>query len=156
MSEPTVSLVPVDETEYDDFFEMFEVYDAELQPFETVQPQQDFSIDAYRQAVLADMAGRELMWVMTDDRRAGLVMTRTTPDWPDDRDETVSISEFYIVPSRRRVGVGRAAVEALMAEHRRRGTALVQAAILRENEGAFAFWASVGFEVQFLQTSRSP
>ncbi len=156
MNTATVSLVPVDEAEYDDFFAMFEVYDAELQPFEAVQPQQDFSIDAYRRAVLADMDGRELLWIVAGERRTGFVMTRTTPDWPDGRDQIASIAEFYVVPDQRRQGVGRAAVEALMAEHRRRGTALVQAAVLRENTPALAFWNSVGFEVQFLQTSRRP
>jgi hypothetical protein len=47
-------------------------------------------------------------------------------------------------------------VEALLAEHRRRGTALVEAGILSGNQPARAFWAALGFELRSLQTARRP
>ncbi len=156
MSALAVSLVPVAESEYDDFFAMLELYDRELQAYETVQPDHEVEFATYRQAILDDMEGRELLWIVEDDDRAGFAMTRTSADWPDGRDQIMSIQEFYVAPRRRRSGVGRAAVGELLAEHRRRGTFLVQASIMRENMAARDFWARLGFEVQFLQTSRRP
>jgi len=150
-----IELVAVAEAEYDDFFAMLEVYDHELQAYETVEPAHEPDFATYRQAILDDMEGRELLWIMRGDDRVGFVMTRTTEDWPEG-DPIMSISEFYDVPHRRRGGVGRLAVERLLADHRDRGTFLVQASIMRENKAASDFWASLGFEVQFLQTSRRP
>lgn len=155
MTEPRVSLTPVAEAEYEEFFAMLEVYDRELQAYETVRPDNEVEFATYRQAILDDMEGRELLWIVEGDDRAGFAMTRTSTDWPDG-DPIMSIAEFYVVPHRRRSGVGRAAVEELLADHRRRGTFLVQASIMRENKAARDFWARLGFEVQFLQTSRRP
>lgn len=52
--------------------------------------------------------------------------------------------------------MGTEAVETLLAEHRDRGTHLVEADIMRLNEPAKAFWYGLGFELQFLQTARKP
>jgi len=90
------------------------------------------------------------------DSRRRFAVVRTNADWPNDERAIASITEFYVLPEQRRRGVGRAAIEALLAEHRRRGTALVEAAILALNEPAREFWAGLGFEVEFLQTSRKP
>ncbi len=156
MSAPRVTLVPVTEAEYDDFFAMLEVYDSELEAYETVKPDHEVEFAVYRQSILDDMEGRELLWIVEGDDRAGFAMTRTSADWPDERSQIMSIAEFYIVPHRRRSGVGRAAVEQLLADHRRRSTFLVQASIMRENAAAREFWERLGFELQFLQTSRRP
>jgi ribosomal protein S18 acetylase RimI-like enzyme len=155
MNASPVALVAIAEADYDDFFAMLEVYDRELQAYETVEPNHEVEFATYRQAILDDMEGRELLWIMRGDDRAGFVMTRTSEDWPEG-DPIMSISEFYVVPHRRRNGVGRAAVERLLADHRDRGTFLVQASIMRENKAARDFWATLGFDVQFLQTSRKP
>ncbi|HJM74699.1 MAG TPA: GNAT family N-acetyltransferase [Dehalococcoidia bacterium] len=154
MNASPVVLVAVSEAEYEDFFAMLEVYDQELQAYETV-PGNEVEFAIYRQTILDDMEGRELLWVMLGDDRVGFVMTRSSKDWPEG-DTIMSIVEFYVVPHRRRGGVGRAAVEALLADHRDRGTFVVQASIMRENKAARDFWATLGFEVQFLQTSRRP
>lgn len=151
----SVSLAAVAEREHDDFFAMFERYSLELAPYDPFGPEA-FDLPQYRRAVLADMEGRELLWIVEGGERAGFAMVRTSPDWPDASRSIASIVEFYVLPERRRAGAGRAAVEALLAEHRRRGTALVEAAVLRDNEGAKAFWAALGFDVQFLQTARRP
>ena len=151
----SVSLTPVQEREYDDFFEMVELYDRELEPYEP-RSEDAVSMEHYRRAILSDTEGRELLWIVADGRRAGFTIVRTQPDWPDRSRRIASIAEFYVVPAQRLAGIGRAAVEALLAEHRRRGTALVQAAILRDNEPAKAFWAALGFEVEMLQSARRP
>ena len=83
-------------------------------------------------------------------------MIRTLPDWPDDSTNFAEIAEFYIEPRFRRLGAGRAAVEAILADQRARGTRLVEAAILRDNAGAHAFWRALGFEVHSVRTTRAP
>ena len=97
-----------------------------------------------------------MQWIVADGQRAGFIVVRTLLDWPDETRHIASIAEFYVLPRFRRAGVGTDAVEALLAEHRRRGTDEVEADILRDNEPARAFWARMGFEVQLYQTSRRP
>jgi ribosomal protein S18 acetylase RimI-like enzyme len=150
-----VELPALASLEYDDFFSMLDVYFRELDPYDPLGPDRH-SIEQYRRAILADMEGRELLWIVADGERVGLAMVRTVDDWPDAVSSVAEIAEFYVAPTHRRRGIGRAAVESLLAEHRRRGTALVEAAILRDNEGALAFWAGLGFVVQSLQTARRP
>ncbi len=150
-----VELPTVASPEYDDFFSMLEVYFRELDPYDPLGPDRH-SIEQYRRAILGDTEGRELLWIVADGERVGLAMVRIMDDWPDATSLVAEIAEFYVVPSHRRRGIGRAAVESLLAEHRRRGTALVEAGILRDNEGALAFWAGLGFVVQSLQTARRP
>jgi predicted acetyltransferase len=151
---PTVTLVAVDETEYDDFFAMMGPYHEELDPY-ALEPE-PWDAERGRTRILGNMDGRELLWIIHDGARAGFAMVRTLPDWGNESRMIAEIAEFYVLPVHRRTGVGRAAVEALLADHRRRGTALVEAGILRGNEPAIAFWATMGFEVEFLQTSRRP
>ena len=102
------------------------------------------------------MEGRELLWMVADGQRAGLAMVRVFPDFPDELRDVASIAEFYVAPEFRRRGVGRAGIEAILAEHRARGTFEVQADILRENGPALAFWQRMGFEVRSFQTARRP
>lgn len=157
MDRTPVALVPVAKREYDDFFAMFEHYHRELDRYDTDAWDGDaLRFDRYRRAMLDDMHGRELLWIVEGGERAGFAVVRTLPDWPDETRMVASIAEFYVVPDQRRRGIGRAAVEELLAEHRRRGTALVEADILRDNEPAKAFWASLGFEVQSIATARRP
>ena len=63
------------------------------------------------------------------------------------RDGGWSIAEFYVVPDRRRDGVGRAAVEMVAGLARRAGAAHLEAKVHPANEGALPFWLSAGFEV---------
>ncbi len=139
---------------------MFAVYLEELEPFVADQATVEAtSIEPYRAALLEDLdpdSGRELWWIEADGGRAGLAITRTLPDWPDDSTDVASIAEFYIAPAFRRAGVGRRAVEAILADHRARGTRLVEAAILEGNEAARAFWATLGFTVRSVVTGRAP
>src|SRR5690606_25466694 len=124
-----VTLRPVPESEYDEYFGHFPAYHAELDPFDPRG--EHYDVQRGVEAVLDDMDGRELLWIEADGRRAGFVMVRLDSDWPESERTIASIAEFYVFPGFRRSGVGTAAVEALLAEHRARGTYLVEAAILR-------------------------
>jgi len=152
----SVTLLPIPPDEYDDFFELFEDYHEEMTDFDEDPEDVEDYMRHYRPAMLADMDGRELFWIESDGETAGFVVTRTLPDWPHEERMIAAIAEFYVDPDFRRAGVGTEAVEALLAEHRDRGTYLVEADILRLNEPAKAFWYGLGFELQFHQTARKP
>jgi ribosomal protein S18 acetylase RimI-like enzyme len=152
----TVQLVPVRERERDDFFAMMRPYMRELDAFDPGGAESDEDFERRRRRTLDDMEDRELLWIVADGERAGLVQVRTEERWLDPTLTVAAISEFYVLPAFRRRGVGRAAVEALLEEHRRRGTVEVQADILRDNGPARAFWASLGFETMMYLTARRP
>lgn len=151
-----VRLVSIDPLEHDAFFAMFAVYHRELDTFDPTSGKEPWNLEQHRQAMLEDMEGRELYWIELDGRRSGFVVTIIGPDWPDESRNVATVSEFYVTPEHRRRGVGRAAVEALLADHRERGTYEVEASILRANDGALRFWERLGFQVRFYQTSRKP
>jgi GNAT superfamily N-acetyltransferase len=161
MSAAAVRLRLVALGDYNAWFAMLDVYLRELDPYDRDPAGPAVhSAEAYRAAVLDDLAdpglGRELFWIEVDGARAGLCMTRTLPDWPDGSTTVAEITEFYIDPAHRRQGAGRAAVEALLADHRARGTRLVEAAILHANAPARTFWHALGFEVRSVVTGRRP
>jgi len=58
-----------------------------------------------------------------------------------------SIAEFYVVPDRRRGGLGRAAVDSIADQARRAGVASLEAKVHPDNRQALPFWLSVGFAV---------
>ncbi|MCC6236734.1 MAG: GNAT family N-acetyltransferase [Dehalococcoidia bacterium] len=153
---PSVRLRDVRPEEQDAFFEAFAAYHTELDALD--DDAGVHSVEAYRAALLEDLegSGRELWWIEADGERAGFAVVQTLPDWPDDRTDVAEITEFYVEPRFRRSGVGRAAVEAILADHRARGTRLVEAAILERNGAARAFWATLGFEARARLTARRP
>ncbi len=152
-----VELLAVTEAEYDRYFAMLDVYLRELDRYDPEPWGDDRELfELHRRGVLSDMEGRELLLIVAGGDRAGLAIVRTLPDWPVESRSIASIGEFYVVPERRRQGIGRAAVEALLTEHRRRGTYQVEAEILARNQPAEAFWASLGFAVQSTVTARRP
>ena len=61
------------------------------------------------------------------------------------RDDGWSIAEFSVLADRRRGGVGRAAVDALVARARSDSAAYLEAKVHRDNRGALPFWLAVGF-----------
>ena len=151
-----VALVPVGEREYGDYFTLMREYMRELDAYDPAGAESDADFERRRERTLDDMEDRELLWIVADGERAGLLMVRSDPRWVNPDETVASISEFYVLPGFRRRGVGTAAVEALLAEHRARGTAEMQADILRDNEPARAFWARMGFELQMYLTARRP
>jgi ribosomal protein S18 acetylase RimI-like enzyme len=152
----SVELVPIEQDEYEDFFEMFEEYYEEMSEYEDDPDELDDHMEHYRPAMLADMNGRELYWIEADGETAGFAVVRYLPDWPKQDRMIASIAEFYVDPDFRRASVGTEAVEIILEDHRERGTYLVEADILRANEPAKAFWYGLGFELQFHQTARKP
>lgn len=158
MSGRAVHLTPVEVWERDDFFAAYEAYSQELEPFDPAHEPTD--VAAYRAAVEDDLAyedsGRELSWILADGVRAGFVVLRHLPDWLDPNRMITTIAEFCVFESRRRAGVGRAAVDAILAQERVRGTYEVEAGILRDNTAAHAFWGALGFEVRQVVTARRP
>lgn len=61
------------------------------------------------------------------------------------RDDGWSIAEFFVLADRRRGGIGRAAVDALVARARSDAAAYLEAKVHRDNRGALPFWLAVGF-----------
>jgi ribosomal protein S18 acetylase RimI-like enzyme len=151
-----VALVSVAAHDYDAYFALMRVYMRELDAFDPSGAESDADFERRRERTLEDMDDRELLWIVADGERAGLLMVRSDPRWVNPDETVASISEFYVLPVFRRRGVGTAAVEALLAEHRARGTAEMQADILRDNAPARAFGARMGFEVQMVLTTRRP
>lgn len=158
MRTPAVRLVPVALDERDAFFAAYEAYSRELEPFDPAHEPTD--APAYREAVEDDLSypdsGRELHWITADATRAGFVVLRHLPDWLDPDRMITTIAEFCVLPPHRRGGVGRAAVLAILARERARGTYEVEAGILRDNAAARAFWDALGFEVRQVITARRP
>ena len=152
----TVTLEPVLFLDYDPFFDMLREYMAEMDRYDPSTQHTSFDVDLYIEAMLEDMDGREFIWILQDGQRAGMAIVRTLPDFPDDQRMVATIGEFYVLPAFRRQGVGSAAVDAILADHRERGTYEVEAGILRDNFLARAFWARMGFELRFYQTARRP
>ncbi len=151
-----VTLAPVEERDLDAFFAMLRDYHDEMDTFDPRTGEDAWDASQYEEAIRADLDGQELLWILDDGEHAGLLIILTLPDWPDDRRSVATISECYVTPQHRRRGVGSAAVDALLAEHRERGTYEVEAGILVRNGPARAFWERLGFETRSLQTARRP
>ena len=152
---PSVSLRAVERREYDAYFAMLAEYQRELDQYDTESGDDPWNPDLHRASVLDDMGGRELLWIDVDGERAGLAMVRVYPDFPDESRDVADIAEFTVLPAYRGRGIGTAAVEALLADHRERGTHTVDASVLRDNP-ALAFWERLGFVVRSVNTSRRP
>jgi ribosomal protein S18 acetylase RimI-like enzyme len=151
----SVSLVPVDEGSLEDFLSLFDDYRHELEVYTGSQPD-TLPIRRYGDAIRRDPEGQELLWILTDGERAGFLLVRAFEDWPDSSRTVIDIAECYVAPEFRRQGVGRDAVEVLLARERHRGTALVEASVLHRNEAAIAFWETLGFTVRSIRTAREP
>lgn len=149
-----VTLRAVQRKEYDGFFEMLAEYMTELDPFDPTAADAPWDSALHREAILDDMEGRELLWIEADGERAGLAIVRVYPDFPDDSRDVAEIAEFYVSPAMRSHGIGAAAVEAIAADHRARGTHSLHASVLRGNEDALRFWEHLGFVVRSFDTTR--
>ncbi len=150
-----VSLLSIHPTEYDDFFIQYSKYSDELEPHKARRNQKEMVL--YREAVteeLGEGSNRELFWIMEGDLRAGFVMTRCFPDWPDESILIGSISEFYIFVLGRRRGIGTKAVSIAITNLHLKGAEVIEADVLYSNEHALTFWKSLGFNIEFFGTSR--
>lgn len=149
-----VALVPIEARALGDFLTEFDAYCRELAQY-TDEPD-PLPLEAYGAALEADPDGQELLWIEADEVRAGFLLLRAFEDWPDTTQTVLDIAECYIAPAHRLRGIARAAIEALLARERARGTTLVEASVLWRNHAALAFWQSLGFTPRSTRTAREP
>ena len=154
-SASAVALVPVRDRDFDALFTMFEAYCLEAESFDLLggPPQ---SSDERRAALLEGAEDELWEWIEVDGERAGFLMSEVYEDDPTPAERTAEVLECYVTPAFRRRGVGRAAVEAWLVAERQAGTLLVEAGVLRDNAGARAFWAAMGFLERSVQLARRP
>lgn len=150
-----VRLVRVAADALDDFLVAFDDYRHELDAYSALAPD-TLPIERYGEALRADPEDQELLWIEVEGERAGFLLLRTFEDWPDTAKTVLDVAECYIAPAFRGRGAGGAAIEALLARERARGTALVEASVLSRNEAALAFWEALGFTRRSIRTAREP
>ena len=152
----SVTIEAVALADYDAFFAMLRDYMTEMDGYDPTTVESPYDVERYIAAMIEDMEGRDFLWILQDGARAGFAIVRNLPDFPDESRMVATIGEFTVFPAFRREGVGTAAVQAILDDHRARGTYEVEAGILRDNVLARAFWARMGFELRFYQTARRP
>ncbi len=139
---PAVSLLPVRDLDFEALFAMFEAYCAEVEPLDPLgAPPQ--APDERRETLLDGAAEEEWSWIIADGQRAGFVMVQVYEDDPSPGDRTAEVLECYVVPGSRRRGVGRAAIEAVLATRSPPGVAAGPAAA---GEAAAAVEGAGGIE----------
>ncbi len=148
-------LVTVQSNELNQLFEMFEAYRKETERFDPIPFEPGSPMEA-RQLMLIGIEDEEWLWITMDGERRGFVMSRVYYDDPLPEQQTTEILECYVTPDSRRLGLAKLAVEAILARERERGTALVEAGVLRDNAEALEFWEALGFQVRALRTARRP
>lgn len=152
---PAVALRPVDASELDAFVAIYVRYAAETLPYDPLgrAPASGAELRRVYADALDDEAA-ELLWIETGGERAGLLVLQRF-DEADGGEAALEFAECYVEPEFRGAGVGRAAVEQVLARERARGTPVVDAAVLRDNP-ALGFWRALGFEVRAYRTARRP
>ncbi|MXZ63192.1 MAG: GNAT family N-acetyltransferase [Chloroflexi bacterium] len=150
-----VELLLVHDAEQADFVAMLGDYLRELDAYELPWDPAPVPED-YARAFEDDPGGQRIEWMVADGERAGFLISRVVPDWPEEHRNVGEVIECYVAPAFRRRGVGRAAVEAWLARQRADGVDLVEASVLSLNTPALAFWERMGFEVRAVQTLRRP
>ncbi len=151
----TVELLLVEAAEQADFVAMLGDYLRELDAYELPWDPAPAPED-YARAFEDDPDGQRIEWMVADGERAGFLISRVVPDWPEEHRSVGEVIECYVAPAFRRRGVGRATVEAWLARQRADGVDLVEASVLSLNTPALAFWERMGFEVRAVQTLRRP
>jgi ribosomal protein S18 acetylase RimI-like enzyme len=150
-----VELVPVAESELDAFVAMFAAYAEETEPYDPLgMARLDAAETRAWFAAEADAPGAELLWIVASGERGGLLRLQRFEAEPG-LESTLEIADCYVELRLRGAGIARAAVEAVLARERARGTAVVDAAVLRDNP-ALGFWRALGFELRSYRTARRP
>ena len=138
-----------------DFLAMLGEYLAELDAYELPWDPAP-APESYALAFEDDPGGQRIEWIEADGERAGFLISRVVPDWPEEDRAIGEVIECYVAPPFRRRGVGRAAVETWLAQQRAAGVAQVEASVLSRNTPALTFWERMGFETRAVQTVRRP
>ena len=107
-----VELRRVSTGEQADFVAMLGDYLRELDayelPWDPAPPAESYAL-----AFDEDPDGQDIEWIEADGERAGFLISRVVPDWPDDERTIAEVMECYVTPPFRRRGVGRAAIEGM-------------------------------------------
>lgn len=105
-------------------------------------------VEGYR-GWLASQRGQPDAVLLTDEHAGslrGYLFGRMEPrNWMELLDRHAALIDVYVVPDARRHGVGRALVEAFVAEAASRGAPRVVLRTAAKNEGAQALFRSLGF-----------
>jgi predicted acetyltransferase len=78
--------------------------------------------------------------MVADDEVAGFCLIRLL-------DGGWHVAEFFVLPEKRRDGVGRSAVEELAEKARGAGATHLAAKVHPDNRNGLSFWLAVGFEI---------
>lgn len=151
----TVELRQVTAGAWDRLVAMLADHLRELEPYELAWDRPP-GAEEYASAFDDDPDGQDIEWIIAAGARAGFLVTRVVPDWPDETRAVGEVLECYVAPPYRRRGVARAAIEVWLARMREQGVAQVEASVLTPNAPALAFWRRLGFETRAVQTVRRP
>lgn len=126
----------------DTFREMVEAYWAELMPKADV-----VATAAAREAYFAEEftwadGDRHPYWAIADGQPAGFLSFSV-----DRNARRATVHDFYVIPSRRRQGVGSTMVRWLFAHLDRLGVERIDLNVRRDNPRALAFWEAQGFGI---------
>jgi ribosomal protein S18 acetylase RimI-like enzyme len=100
--------------------------------------------DALAARVAALLAGGELTVLLAGPGPDGVAVLRFRPSlWTEALE--CNVAELYVVPERRRGGIGRALMDEALALARRRGADYVELATSEDDVGARRLYESLGF-----------
>lgn len=150
----TITLQPIQRHERDAFLAMFAAYHQELDVYDDA-PADGVPIERYA-AYLDDPQEHDACWIIdaADGARAGFIVLRFVPDWPDETRLIAEIAELYVLTAARRTGVASAAVTGAIARARAGGARVIEAGVLARNAPARAFWERLGFTTRSVRTAR--
>lgn len=89
-----------------------------------------------------------------EDEPIGFAIVRREPAWYRAGSVMGIVEEFYIAPSYRRRGLGRALADRAAAQLREMGAQAITAYVLRRNARALEFWQRIGFSIEVHQLYR--
>lgn len=137
-----MELKPVQESEKGDFLLIVEGY------WQEVMPQAEVVVDPVKRAAyfashfVWEGGSRRPQWVVESETRVGFLSVSIDP-----AAKTAFIEDFYILPSARHKGYGRAAMQALYAQLDTQGITQVDLNVRRDTPQALAFWQALGFRI---------
>lgn len=137
-----ITVRPVEADEFEEFLDWFERYWQELETFNDFPD--PLSRDEYRR-LLQNAGDHHFWWADRDGAHIGFCVFTIGHHWYRYDITDGYVDEFYVEPSARRGGAGRALAEAMLAEFRRRGVREITLSVLIRNTRAAAFWRSLGF-----------
>jgi ribosomal protein S18 acetylase RimI-like enzyme len=132
--------------------ELYRELDRFQQAWRVFEPRADLAGEAearYR-AALGDPAQLHLV-AERDDRLVGMGMARVTVPSSMSDERAAEVSNVYVLPEARGLGVGRALVVGLARWAREQGAPRLVLKTYSQNEEALRFWETVGFRPRFVQ-----